>query len=302
MSRDDTVWKIAVSMTATNNEAVAELMERIFHLPTVTHTNFETGRTSIAVYCDQRPSSFRSKRAALRNGLARLRAAKREFRTAKFSVRELRRENWAESWKRHFKPLEIGDALLVKPSWIKRRPKPGQAVVVLDPGLSFGTGQHATTSFCLRELVRRRESVRSQSFLDIGTGSGILAVAAAKLGYAPIRAFDADPASVRVARDNARTNRCQGKVRFSRRDLRKLPLRSKQQFDLICANLIANLLVAERDRILSRLRDGGVLVLAGILKAEFAEVRNNYRAAGLRLIASQVENKWKSASFLAGSC
>ena len=142
----------------------------------------------------------------------------------------MRREDWAESWKRHFKPIEIGDALLVKPSWSKRRPRKNQAVVILDPGLSFGTGQHPTTAFCLREIVRLKlakergrlarefktrhhadEPSALQSFLDIGTGSGILAIAAAKLGYQPVHAFDFDAEAVRIARANARANRVQAK-------------------------------------------------------------------------------------------
>ena len=123
-------------------------------------------------------------------------------------------EDWAESWKRHFKPIEIGGDLLILPSWSKRKPKTGQAVVVLDPGLSFGTGQHATTSFCLNEIVKLRRSSKASelSLLDGGTGSGILAIAAAKLGYKPVEAFDFDPVSVRVARANATSNGVNRKV------------------------------------------------------------------------------------------
>ncbi len=151
----------------------------------------------------------------------------------------MKREDWAESWKRHFKPIEIRvkarpsaarqsasqpPSLLVKPSWSRRRAAKNQAVVILDPGLSFGTGQHPTTAFCLHEIARCRQPGTAQSFLDIGTGSGILAIAAAKLGYAPVQAFDFDPESVRVAGDNARKNRVTGRLKLTRGDLAKLPL------------------------------------------------------------------------------
>ena len=144
------------------------------------------------------------------------------------------RVDWAESWKRHFQPIEIGDRLLIKPSWSKRRARKNQAVVVLDPGLSFGTGQHPTTEFCLSELVRCGKKKAARSFLDIGTGSGILAITAAKLGYSPVHAFDFDPEAVRTARSNASANGVQNQVRISRADVDKTAgfTRPKVRFDL----------------------------------------------------------------------
>jgi ribosomal protein L11 methyltransferase len=220
--------------------------------------------------------------------------------SGKISCQKVRREDWAESWKRHFKAIEIGEALLIKPSWIKRQPRKGQAVIVLDPGLSFGTGQHPTTSFCLQQVARhyRLSTINHRlSLLDIGTGSGILAIAAAKLGYTPVDAFDFDPESVRIARENAQQNGVLRKVHITRRDVTKLPLRSEKKYSVICANLISTLLLAERKRILYRLAPDGVLVLAGILNSEFALVQKDYESAGLQLIASKVEKEWCSGAF-----
>ena len=141
-------------------------------------------------------------------------------------IKKLRRENWAESWKRHFKPMEIGGALLIKPGWSRRRARPGQRVVVLDPGLSFGTGHHATTAFAWNNWPPAAAPAR-QSFLDMGTGSGILAIAAAKLGYSPVQAFDFDPEAIRVSRANARRETaCKNRVRPRRQDLTRLPARA----------------------------------------------------------------------------
>jgi ribosomal protein L11 methyltransferase len=133
--------------------------------------------------------------------------------------------------------------------------------------------------------------------LDIGTGSGILAIAAAKLGYAPVRAFDFDPESVRVARANAKKNRVDGKILLTRGDITKQPLQPATQFDLVCANLISTLLIAERRRIVNRLKPGGVLVLAGILAAEFGEVESAFAKSKLKLHSRRVENEWCSGSF-----
>jgi ribosomal protein L11 methyltransferase len=294
------VWKISVATTAEAEDAVAELLDRIFGQPASTHHNFETGRTTVAVYCPVRPVSLPARSAALRAGLAHIRACGLNAGSGRTSVQPIPRENWAESWKRHFKPIAIGDALLLKPSWSRRRPRRGQAVVVLDPGLSFGTGQHPTTSYCLRELARHRVRGQSQAFLDIGTGSGILAIAAAKLGYTCVHAIDHDPEAVRIARANARANHVLLQVRITRQDLAKLPVRRAQRYDLICANLLSTLLLTERKRILNRLKPGGALVVAGLLKSEFHHIRISYEAAGMRLVFNRTEKEWQSGTFMSG--
>jgi ribosomal protein L11 methyltransferase len=178
-----------------------------------------------------------------------------------------------------------------------RRAKPGQAVVVLDPGLSFGTGQHPTTSFCLRLLVNARRDDQAQSFLDIGTGSGILAIAAAKLGYRPVLAFDCDPDAVRVARANARRNRVGKRMRIQEADLRTFSPGRRRGHDVVCANLLANLLVAESGKILQQVKPGGLLVVAGILAREFDCVNRHYIAAGARLLRSCAQREWQSAAY-----
>ena len=218
--------------------------------------------------------------------------------TAKLTVSKVRREDWAESWKRHFKPIVVGRDLLLRPSWSRHRPRQGQVEVVLDPGLSFGTGQHPTTAFCLRQLVAHRpRKGERRSLLDMGTGSGILAIAAAKLGYAPIEAFDYDPQAVRVALVNARANRVERRIRILRRDITRMPPHRTRKYSMVCANLIASLLLSERDRIVERVQSGGALVLAGILESEFEKVQRAYEAAGMNLLASRTEKEWRSGAF-----
>ncbi|MCX6922522.1 MAG: 50S ribosomal protein L11 methyltransferase [Verrucomicrobia bacterium] len=292
-----TIWKISVATTSEAEDAVAEWLGTAFMQPASSYTDAETRRTTVSVYLQDRPDWSVARKKDLAAGLKRMAGSGLDVGPGKFALKRIPHKDWAESWKLHFKPIAFGGTLLLKPSWSRRRPRKGQAVVVLDPGLSFGTGRHPTTAFCLRQLVVQRRRGTAQSCLDIGTGSGILAIAAAKLGYEPVDALDYDPESIRVARANARRNRVSAKIRFRRQDLTRLPRRSARKYSLVCANLIANLLLAEQERILARLREDGVLLIAGILEVEFAQVQSAFESAGLRLLASRTQNEWRSGAF-----
>jgi ribosomal protein L11 methyltransferase len=295
------LWKISVATSPGAEDAVTELLARTLHQPVASYTDVLTGRTVVTAYLEGGLDWSPANRERLRGGLERIRACGLEVGSGRISRGKLRRKDWAESWKRHFKPISIGPALLIKPSWSKHRPRAGQAVVVLDPGLSFGTGQHPTTAYCLRQLVAHRRPREAQSVLDIGTGSGILAIAAAKLGFAPVEAFDHDPDAVRIAIANARRNRVSDRTRFSRQDLATLAVSRPGGYSIVCANLTADLLLAERQRILTGLHPQGVLVVAGVLDAEFAPLRAAYEAAGLRLEAARTSRHWRSGTFRAAA-
>jgi ribosomal protein L11 methyltransferase len=291
------LWKISVSVPVEAEQPVADLLERIVRQTPVIYTDEETLVSDISVYCARLAAWSAARRERLERGWRRLREAGLVIGHARVKVRAIKRRDWAEAWKRHFKTLAIGGALLVKPSWSRRRPRAGEVEIVLDPGLSFGTGHHPTTAFCLEQVAACRPVEGNRSLLDVGTGSGILAIAAAKLGFAPVTAFDFDAAAIRVARENARQNGVARRIQLFRQDLTKLPLVAGESFDVVCANLLANLLLAERDRILRRLQPAGRLVLAGILAAEFPRVRRHYEAAGLSLVATKADKEWQSGAF-----
>ena len=297
------LWRITVVTSPEAEDAVAEMLGVVLSRAAVSYHNLEAGVSTVTVYCEDKPAS--GVRTSIAASLEQIKRCGLKTGPGKITIAKVRREDWAESWKRHFKPIEIGDALLVKPSWSKRRPQKNQAVVILDPGLSFGTGQHPTTAFCLEEIVTttaRRPFgdggvAATKSFLDIGTGSGILAIAAAKLGCRPVHAFDFDASVIQIARVNARRNRIADKIRFWRGDVSELALRAAQKYDLVCANLISDLLIAERRRIAARVGRGGTLVLAGILKTEFSGVQKAFERLGMRLVCSRSSGEWRSGSF-----
>lgn len=289
------LWRISVTTSEEAEEAVFFALENLFGANLSVYLNVETRQCVVSAFAKTLPEKAREAAAA---ELKMIESCGLNIGEGTVEVSRVKKADWAESWKKHFKPLVFGSRLLVKPSWSRRAARPGQAVVVLDPGLSFGTGQHATTSFCLRQLVKHCRKNAAPSFLDMGTGSGILAICAAKLGYAPVRAFDFDPQSVRVASANARKNRVDKKMTLSRRDLRQMPRAPRQQFDFICANLMADLLLSEREAIVSRLKPGGRLALAGILISQFPAVQSAYEQAGLRLSETRVEREWQSGAFV----
>jgi ribosomal protein L11 methyltransferase len=288
------LWKFSVTVFPEVEEAVSELLTSIFQSGSSSYTDLKTGHTTVSVFLQRKPA-WRLEQQ-VRAGLARLTECGSRVAAARIARKRLAPQDWSESWKRHFKPLSIGQNLLVRPSWSRKAPRAGQALVVLDPGLSFGTGQHPTTSFCLAELCRFRKKGVLQSLLDIGTGSGILAIAAAKVGYRPVEALEVDPEAVRVAKSNASANGVSRQVLIRQADFTKLPGRGPQ-FDVVCANLISTLLINERRRVTARVRTGGMLVLAGILAEEFDQLRKNYETDGFKLVRTKQQKEWRSASF-----
>ena len=286
------VW---VLTTPAAEGAVGALLESIFGTPASVWSEDRSNEAKVTVYLE-RDSVASGEEASLGQGLEILRAAGVDVGAGNWAVERVKREDWSESWKKHFSPIEVGDRLLVKPEWEEIEPKLGQAVVILNPGMSFGTGHHATTLFCLKQLTECMPDGGGKSLLDAGTGSGILAISAAKLGYAPVEAWDFDPVAVSVARRNAEQNGLGQTLAFEDRDLTKMPPGGRQ-FDVVCANLMSELLVAERSKLTSWLAPTGRLVLAGVLLEQFAQVEEAFCGLGMELVAAESLDEWRSGAF-----
>lgn len=204
-------------------------------------------------------------------------------------VRRLKESDWRESWKKHFGVQRIGRALVVKPSWTQYRLKDGEIVIEIDPGMAFGTGQHPTTAMCLRaleKLVRRGIRV-----LDLGCGSGILGIAAAKLGATRVLALDIDPNAVRAARENAAVNGAGPEI-----DVREGTPETigGEQFDIIVANISGLTLERLAYALSERLARGGVLVTSGFLDDAVGGLTQAYEAAGLAVEAVIEDGVWRT--------
>jgi ribosomal protein L11 methyltransferase len=297
MTNPSSLWQVTVTTTVEAEDEVVELLERVTGQSPVSYQRDKSRKVTVTAYL---PKPLASTPALLRRwtaGLHRLREDGVSPGPARLSQKEIPHEDWTQAWKKHIRPLEIGPALLVKPSWSERKPRPGQAIIVLDPGLSFGTGDHPTTGFCLRQVVACRQPGRHQALLDLGTGTGILAIAAAKLGYQPVCALDFDPKAVEVARENAQQNEVARKIQIRQQDITRLPQQSSVKFEVVCANLERDLLISEAPRIIARLQTRGTLLLAGILTRQFRQVQEAYESLGLSLVAHETKKEWRSGAF-----
>jgi ribosomal protein L11 methyltransferase len=287
------LWQVSVVAEAAHEQLVTECLARVFSESVSSYIDLERGQVRVSVYCPVKPA--RELVGRLKRDLSRQSAGDRAW-GLRVEVRYLKPRDWANAWKLHFKPISIGRSLLVKPSWSKRQPGAGQSVVVLDPGLSFGTGQHPTTRYCLERIATLRPGGESKSFLDVGTGSGILAIAARKLGYRPVDAMDHDAVAVRIAHSNARRNRVQ--VRIWRGEVARLRRRRRAGYDVVCANLTSGLLIGCAGELTAQVGLNGCLVLAGVLRVEFGRVRAAYEGMNWRLAGTQAVGEWQSGLFV----
>ena len=300
MARSSTpaqLFALTVTTSPEAGEAVGELLFRVTRESAVITHDRLRAESRVTVYHGQSDFFQATRRRELRAGLEAIQDCGLNIGPARIAWRRVKAADWRESWKRHFRPMLIGRSLLVRPSWSRRRPEAGQKELVLDPGLSFGTGQHPTTGFCLAEIVRLRPRKGRAALLDVGTGSGILALAAAQLGYAPVRGFDFDPEAIEVARRNAANNRLVEKVILVRGDVARLSPRPRRRYDVVTANLTSDLLVKHAANLVAQVVPGGALVLAGILAEEFPAVRRTFEALGARPLRSQHRREWQSGSF-----
>jgi len=202
-------------------------------------------------------------------------------------------QDWGENWKRFFKPVQVTSRFWVKPPWSQVRLKRGQISIDITPGMAFGTGTHASTRLCIQALGERIKK-KGLSVLDVGTGSGILSIVAAKLGAKEVRGIDIDGAAVENAIENVEKNHVSGLVRIIKGRIGDL----QKKFDLIVANIDFKSLKRMERPLLNHLKDQGILILSGILKDQEEGLCERYLETGLlRYIKDTREGEWVCLTF-----
>lgn len=195
--------------------------------------------------------------------------------------------DWADNWKQYFKPLEIGRRLAVCPSWETYENADGRCVLTIDPGAAFGTGTHDTTRLCLTVLDRVCQP--GDTLLDVGCGSGILALSALRLGCERACGVDIDALAVKVARENAALNGLSDRAEFLCGDLVEAVC---GQYDIVCANIVADVIIKLCDSVLPFLKEDGIAVFSGIIDVREAEVVAKLSAIGLRVKERMTSGGW----------
>lgn len=202
-------------------------------------------------------------------------------------------EEWAEAWKRFFGVQRVGRRLIVCPTWIDHTPQAEEVLIRLDPGMAFGTGQHATTRLCLEALDSRLRP--GHDVLDLGTGSGILAIAAALLGAARVMALDISPVAVDVARQNVAVNGVQDRVQVLEGSLGAggpLPDAGGTHFDMVLANIDSTTIIDMAPDLARALAPGGTLIASGIGERWAGTCRTALENAGLRALEAASRDGW----------
>ena len=241
------------------------------------------------------PQDGKEKRVlhALHRYLKSLKKISPEIPNAQIKTASLPEQDWGENWKRFFKPVQVTSRFVVKPPWSKIRLKRGQIPIDITPGMAFGTGTHATTILCIQALEERLQK-RGLSVLDVGTGSGILSIIAAKLGTREVWGVDIDGVAVENARENVEKNHVSDIVKIRKGSIGNL----QKKFDVVVANIDLKSLRRMRKPLLHHLENQGFLILSGILEGEKDRLGQHFIETGLlQWEEDSQEGEWVCLTF-----
>ncbi|MBE6552989.1 MAG: 50S ribosomal protein L11 methyltransferase [Ruminococcaceae bacterium] len=218
----------------------------------------------------------------------RERFAASKLADAKIETVGVNEEDWANSWKAYYKPIKIGSKLVIVPAWEKYEPAEGELIVRMDPGMAFGTGTHETTRLVIRML--EKYTAPGCRMLDVGTGSGILAICASRLGASECRAYDIDPMAVRVANENIKDSGLSN-ITCEVSDLLRQADRTRP-YDLICANIVADIIIRMTPDVAPFMHEKTVLLASGIISERAQDVIDCFEANGYRIVEKLEDNGW----------
>ena len=234
-------------------------------------------------------SAFPSICASVNARLDGMRKTQPSFGSLQADTRTVSDDAWSEVWKKYYKPFYACKNLVIKPTWETFAPAPDDRIIEIDPGMAFGSGTHETTGMCISLL---EENVRSgDQVIDVGTGSGILAIAAALFGAGHVLAIDIDPDAVRVAFENVRHNHVENTVDVREGDLLK---NNTEICDICVANIISDIIISFASPLMEHIRPGGLFICSGVVAERTEEVRTALLQAGYEILETRQRGEWSA--------
>ena len=290
---DESIYAVLIETSAEDVSALDELMATL-DLPPQSVSSYEdlesaTGITYILCDTQEEASAARAHVTPILRQWEHLLSEP----IRKIDETTIKREDWSESWKKYFHPFRASNRLVIKPSWEDYTAQPDDIVLEIDPGMCFGTGSHGTTMGCLQYIDELADATnRPYSLIDAGCGTGILSMAAHRLGYGPIFAFDYDPAAIHVSDENLTRTGIREQVQLSEGDVHTI--QPPFQADLVVANILAPILLTAAENLAEMVCPGGRLVLSGILTSQYDEVLERFLRLGFQDIERRTIKEWTS--------
>ncbi len=296
MDNDQPIFAVELSVTDTTVPVLLELLATL-DIPETAVSSYEDvdAHTGTIYILGDTEDEQRAARKQIDEALPQwqnaLPAPVKELR-----MTQIKREDWSESWKKYFHPFRASNRVVIRPSWEEYTAEPGDILLEIDPGMCFGTGAHGTTMACIQYLDEIAAAQgNGLSFIDAGTGSGILSMAAKKLGYGRVFAFDYDPQCVVVTKENLTRAKIDG-VEIAQGDVHNV--QAPFQADVVIANILGHILLEADRHLLSIVKPGGKLVLSGILNEQFDAISSHFVKLGLKEINRRSIKEWTSGLFL----
>ena len=239
------------------------------------------------------PQNVRSEKrlAAVQKYLASLSEIFSELPAPSLKTETISDPNWGEQWKKYFKPVRVSSNIIVKPTWERYAPSSRDIVIEIDPGMAFGTGQHASTRMCIEaieDIIMKDRSVQEWKVLDVGCGTGILGITAAKLGAQDVICLDIDKKAIEIARENAAINHVEDRLHIINKDAMMI----NEPRNLIIANLTSKLLLKMSRHFTQLLLPGGYMIISGIIEQDAKDIEETFSAAQLIQNKMITEKEW----------
>ena len=247
----------------------------------------DTEETKIMAYFSEEETNLPEKIAVIREKIRNLTEFGLSIGSGTVELSNVNQEDWESAWKQYFKPVHVTDRIVVKPEWEEYSPQEGEIVIEIDPGMAFGTGTHETTSMCINQIEKNLKA--GDMVIDIGSGSGILSMAAVLLGAEKATGVDLDPVAVRVALENVELNNLQDKIEILHGNLTDV---IREKADIVVANIMADIILILLEDVRAFIKDDGLFISSGIIQEKRAAVEARLLEKNFRIVEVETKGEW----------